>query len=97
MKTGQVIWLLVILTLSWIEISAAINATYNSSIYSGVNLNTLAPYGEMIKNNVWFITIIACIFAGLTFFIGPGIFRDKIWFLRSKRGLIDGENIIGMK
>jgi len=96
LRTGKIIWLLVIVTLS-IGISAAIEASSNSSIGSAEDLSSLIPYGDTIKNNLWFITAIACIIAFLSFivvvlsfFIGPGIFRDKIRFFRSKMSDIEG-------
>ncbi len=94
LRIEQINWLLVMVTLLSIlpiGISAAINTSDNRSVGNTMDISTLVPYGYIIKDNIWFIIMITCIigsfsliFVMLSFFIGPGIFRDKIRFLRSK-------------
>ena len=92
MRKGQLIWQLVVLSLLSIEISAAITGSAgDSSVGNPADLSRLIPYGDIIKNNTWVIITIACVIAAfsliigvLSFLFGPGIFRDKIRFLRSK-------------
>jgi hypothetical protein len=98
-EKGQVTGLVIILAMLSIAISTATSSTdKNHSANGELDISTLIPYGDIIKNNSWFIPIVICIFGGLalifaalSFFIGPGIFREKMRFLRSKT--IDGDRI----